>query len=153
MDLKKLFHLQKNSDAKMLEQNNLTNQNLSSQKILALQVKFGELANKTQCFNYWETKTPCKKNTILEEYLNCLHFILSIGVDNNFTNFDLSSSCLSCNIIEQFLGLFIDINDFVICSSKDNYTTLFQDFINLGKCLGFGDSQIENSFIEKNVLI
>ncbi|PJI08565.1 MULTISPECIES: dUTP diphosphatase [Clostridium] len=153
MDLNKLFHLQKNLDAKILEQNNLTNQNLSSQKILALQVKFGELANGTQCFSYWETKSPCKESTILDEYLSCLHFILSIGIDNDFTNFDLSSSYLSCNIIEQFLGLFIDINDFVICSSRDNYTTLFQDFINLGECLGFDDSEIEANFLEKNVLI
>lgn len=132
---------------------NLSSQNLYSQKALALQVKFGELASKTRCFNYWTTEAPCEKNAILEEYINCLHFILSIGLDKDYIDFALPSSSFSTNIVEQFLGLFIDINDFVICSSKDNYVTLFQDFINLGKNLGFNDSDIENSYVQKNAII
>ncbi|MCR3757441.1 dUTP diphosphatase [Clostridium felsineum] len=153
MNLNKLFHLQKNLDKTLINQRNLSNENLYSQKTLALQVQFGELAGKTRCFNYWNNEVQCERNAILKEYINCLHFILSIGLDKEYIEFNLPDSSFSPNMVDQFLGLFIDINDFVICSSKDNYITLFQDFINLGKNLGFDDSEIENEYIEKTELI
>ncbi|MFL0250875.1 dUTP diphosphatase [Clostridium neuense] len=150
MDFNKLFRLQKDLDAQIIEEHNLKDEVLFSQKSLALQVEVGKLADETRCFKYWSNKAPAKREIILEEYIDCLHFILSIGVDKNFDDITPSLAKFNYNITEQFLDLYVDINDFVICSSKDHYITLFEDFLSLGKNLGFSELEIESEYIGKN---
>ena len=93
-------------------------------------MEIAELANETRCFKFWSNKGPSAKNTILEEYADCLHFLLTIGLDKgfNYLNFNTPNEGISSNITNQFLNLYIDINDFIVCSSKDHYQTLFEDF-------------------------
>lgn len=150
MDFKKLFISQKDLDTRIIEEHNLFGEVLFSQKALALQVKIGELASETRCFKYWSNKSPSQKEIIINEYVDCLHFILSIGIDKNFDDIEPSCTKFNYNITEQFLDLFVDINDFVTCSSKDNYITLFEDFLSLGKNLGFTQEEIENAYFKKN---
>jgi dimeric dUTPase (all-alpha-NTP-PPase superfamily) len=152
MDLKKLFDLQRELDSRISKEHHLEEESLFSQKALALQVEFGELANETRCFKYWSNKKPSPKNIIIEEYVDCLHFILSIGLDKNFENVELSRSCSINKTTDQFLDLFIDINDFLICSSIDHYITLFEDFLSLGLNLGFTDKEIEDAYLNKNYI-
>ncbi|NRV84845.1 dimeric dUTPase (all-alpha-NTP-PPase superfamily) [Clostridium beijerinckii] len=52
--------------------------------------------------------------------------------------------CLS----DQFLNLYIDINDLIAFPSIDHYLTLFEDLLSLGLTLGFSESQIQNQFIK-----
>lgn len=151
MNLLKLFELQKNLDEHIRENHGLWGQSLLSKKILALQVELAELANETRCFKYWSDKKPSNREVILEEYVDCLHFILTLGLEKNFTNIELDSKePHQYNIITQLLNLYIDINDFVVCSSKDHYITLFEDFINLGRILGFTAAEIEMAYYKKN---
>ncbi len=82
--------------------------------------------------------------------MDCLHFILSIGLDKNFVDINLEPKTVNSSLTEQFLNLYIDLNDFVICLSHDQYLTLFDDFISLGIALGFTDRDIENAYLEKN---
>jgi len=150
MDFKKLFHLQRDLDMQIIEEHNLKNEALLPQKSLALQVQVGKLADETRCFKYWSNKSPAKREIVLEEYVRCLHFILSIGIDNEFDDINPTLTKFNYNITEQFLDLYIDINDFVICQSQDHYITLFEDFLSLGKSLGFSGIEVENLYISKN---
>ncbi|WP_251860617.1 dUTP diphosphatase [Clostridium sp. Marseille-Q2269] len=150
MNLKKLFELQKNLDEHITKNHSLEGKSLLSEKILALQVELAELANETKCFKYWSVKLPSNRSTILEEYVDCLHFILTLGLEQNFDDLTLQRKNLDYNLTEQFLNLYIDINDFMICSSKDHYITLFEDFLYLGINLGFSQKDIEEAYVEKN---
>lgn len=152
MELSKLFQLQQILDHKIIEHHNLGTQNLNTKNILALQVGLGKLANETRCFKYWSHKKISNKQITLEEYIDCLHFILTIGLENNYT--DITHQLPDCkfDLTSQFINLFVDINDFWVCSSKDNYITLFTDFINLGKSLCFSLEEIEKAYLEKNYL-
>ncbi|MDP4144866.1 MAG: dUTP diphosphatase [Bacillota bacterium] len=152
MDLKKLFDMQRELDNRIINEHKLQGESLFSQKVLALQVEVGELANETRCFKFWSNKGPSEKDVILEEYVDCLHFILSIGIDRNFDDAEVSVSKFNYKITEQFLDLYIDINDFIICASKDHYTTLFEDFISLGINLGFSEEEIEAAYLRKNTI-
>ena len=137
MNLDELFKLQMELDKRIVEQHSLQNRSLSSEKILALQVELGELANETRCFKYWSTRKPSEKDVILEEYVDCLHFLLSIGLEFKFTDISVTASSSDSTVTDQFINLYIDINDFIICSSKDHYCTLFEDFLGLGSsCQG-----------------
>lgn len=152
MYFKRLFDMQEILDNKIRQTHNLCNKPLFSKKILALNVEIGELANETRCFKYWSNKKPSPKEVILEEYIDCLHFILSIGIEKNFTDINIEAKISEYEIPEQFCNLYIDVNDFIVCSSKDHYFTLFEDFLTLGRSLGFNDEQIENAYIEKNTI-
>lgn len=152
MDLNKLFNLQQKLDSTILKEHHLNDESLFSKKALALQVKLAELANKTKCFKYWSSEEPSSKELIIEEYIDCLHFILSIGLDKNFDDIELSVVSTKNILTDQFLDLFIDTNDFLICSSLDTYITLFEDFLCLGKNLGFSEDTIENTFLNENLI-
>ena len=84
MILKELFELQRKLDQRIIVNHNLQEDFLLKKKILALQVEIGELANETRCFKYWSKKGPSEKSIILEEYVDCIHFILSIGIEKNY---------------------------------------------------------------------
>lgn len=150
MNFSKLFKLQENLDNRILQQRGLDNKSLTSKKILALQVEIAELANETRCFKFWSDKGPSNKSIILEEYVDCLHFILTLGLEKQFNDIEVEIRDLQYDITAQFLNLYVDINDFIVSSSRDHYLTLFEDFLNLGKSLGFSIDEIEEAYIKKN---
>lgn len=150
MNFSKLFKLQENLDNRILQQRGLDNKSLTSKKILALQVEIAELANETRCFKFWSDKGPSNRNVILEEYVDCLHFILTLGLEKQFNDIEIETKELQYDITAQFLNLYVDINDFIVSSSRDHYITLFEDFLSLGKSLGFSIDEIEEAYIEKN---
>lgn len=150
MNLDKLFKLQKELNERIVSTKNLDANCLTSKKVLALQVELGELANSTRCFKYWSSKGPESKETVLEEYVDCLHFILTIGIDREYIDVDLQIKPNDYSLTDQFVNLFIDLNDLVISSSKDHYITLFEDFLSLGLSLGFSLEQIESGYFKKN---
>lgn len=152
MKFEKLFSLQKELDMKILNTKNLQDTPLLKKKVLALQVEIGELANETRCFKYWSDKKPSAKEVILEEYVDCLHFILSIGLEKSYDDISLDVKHTDSLLTDQFVNLFIDINDFIICSSKDHYVTLFEDFLNLGLSLHFTIDEIEDAYLKKNII-
>lgn len=153
MNLSKLFQLQHTLDERIVEEHNLQGKHLFPNKILALQVEISELANETRCFKFWSNKGPSPKEKILEEYVDCLHFILSLGLEKNYSDVELNlryDTSDNVELTKHFVNIYIDINDFVVCSSKDNYKTLFEDFLCLGSDLGFSYEEIEKAYFEKN---
>jgi dimeric dUTPase (all-alpha-NTP-PPase superfamily) len=150
MNLKKLYELQKNLDDRIREQHNLQGVSLLSKKTLALNVEIGELANETRCFKYWSDKKASDRDRILEEYVDCLHFILAIGIEKEYDDTPIELKSTDYDMTEQFLTLYIDINDFMVCSSKDHYITLFEDFLSFGKSLGFSEEDVEDAYVKKN---
>lgn len=150
MNLQKLFELQQALNDRIVAEHNLKGDSLLPKQLLALHVELGELANKTNCFKYWSNKGPSDKSIILEEYVDCLHFILTIGLHKKYSDIEISSTPSEYNLIDQFLNLYIDVNDLLIASSKDHYITLFEDFLSLGVTLGFSENDIEEAYLIKN---
>ncbi|KEI16001.1 dUTP diphosphatase [Clostridium haemolyticum] len=152
MNLDRLFQLQNNLDKRIIKEYNLQDQALCSKKILALQVEVSELANETRCFKFWSNKGPSSKEKILEEYVDCLHFILSLGLEWNYSDIILNCKNYKSDLTDKFSNIYIDINDFVVCPSKDNYKTLFEDFLCLGHDLDFTPKEIEEAYYSKNAV-
>ncbi|MGH4122771.1 MAG: dUTP diphosphatase [Clostridium sp.] len=150
MNLQRLFQMQDALDKRIEAEHNLCGIPLLRKKILSLQVELGELANETRCFKFWSTKSPSNDDVILEEYVDCLHFILSIGIEKNFEDITLKTKHITFELSEQFLNLYTNISDFITCSSLDSYLNIFQDFLSLGENLGFSKKDIENAYLYKN---
>lgn len=202
MNLTKLFEMQGVLDERIVKDKGLEGQNLLPEKILALQVELGELANEWRGFKFWsedreprvgkptlcefcngtakrfKAKDPksrkkhvelirvdcnrCKggywgtHNPLLEEYVDCLHFILSIGNElgvNPHSKIERSEG-------SDRMTVFAKINRYVAelwweCHDNTSEQLLkwffaFSNLITLGELLGFSEEDIKRAYFEKN---
>ena len=95
---------------------------------------------------------------LLEEFVDCLHFILSIGLEIGVCPEELYVEPIFCaNVTEQFIDLFYEVS--LLRYEERNgrlyedylrYDLVLEHFVGLGKLLGFTWEQIEESYFEKN---
>ncbi|RFA36216.1 hypothetical protein CAI16_05335 [Virgibacillus dokdonensis] len=183
MNLQKLFNMQKQLDDHIMDEHpELKGQDNLDWKILALQVELGECANEWRGFKKWsndqeprgqgtylEYGCKCegvgnrwvKKNPLLEEYVDCLHFILSIGNDLGYNDIteewvseqgDYSEETTTDTFI-LLLEHAADVYTYEKAYRQYMYETLFLAFIALGldeRHLGFTWQQIEKAYLDKN---
>ena len=89
-------------------------------------------------------------NPLLEEYVDCLHFILSIGLETEKTDVEILTLQKEENITDAFLTVFESMTDLDIHVYQEDYNFLFTSFINLGEMLGFTWDQVEKAYLAKN---
>jgi dimeric dUTPase (all-alpha-NTP-PPase superfamily) len=153
MNLKRLFEIQKQLDNHIIENKGLQGQDLLEEKVLALKVELGELANELpEVFKFWSNKKNNYEKA-LKEYVDGLHFILSIGLDHGFHE-DLKGLAIESieweNITCQFLELLrIDWEKYE-CGEGDYYHSGLEMFLSLGEMIGFTWEQIEQAYLDKN---
>lgn len=151
MNIQPLFKVQKKYNGSLPINDELTSHKLQVRKNLEFEIALGNLANETNCFNYLKIKTaPINLTAVFNRYINCISLALSLGIDLKYT--DLIAVSMNPNdycLSDQFLNLYIDINDLIVSPSIDHYLTLFEDLLSLGLTLGFKEEQIENSFIKE----
>lgn len=151
MNIKALFEAQIEKNNQLNVDTTLNQYKLSARKNLELHIKISSLANDTKCYKYWmDNDNNLNLNLIFDKYLDCLSQIISLGVDRNYTDVESvrvkpNDYCLS----DQFLNLYIDINDLIISPSKDHFLTLLEDFLSLGITLGYSETKIKESFINR----
>lgn len=149
MNIISLFEAQRENNKKITIDKNLNQYKLSARKHLELYIKLSSLADQTKCHTYWlHSNSEIDKEIILNNYLDFLGQILILGLDCNYTDITEIKAlpndyCLS----DQFLNLYIDINDLITSFSKDHYLTILEDFISLGITLGYSENKITESFI------
>lgn len=176
MNLQKLFEIQVELDCHITKKHPVQEgEDRLAKKILALQVELGELANEWRGFKFWshdqEPRTEVykfsplhneplivKTNPLLEEFVDCLHFILSIGLELGLTNWKPHFSSVAVHfggneLITQFEEVFWYASSFGTYTEDEKdtwYSMLFSNFLGLGKMLGFTWEQIEQAYLEKN---
>ena len=149
MNIIYFFKLQKEKNKKIIIDNNLSDYKIWARKHLELHTKLSYLADETKCYKYWISEDePMDKSILFERYLDCFSHIINLGLDRHYDHIEEilikpNDYCLS----DQFLNLFIDLNDLIISPSEDHYITLVEDFISLGITLGYSESKIKESFI------
>jgi len=173
INISKLFNKQRDLDARILEKHpELKGQNNIGWKLLALQVELGECANEWRGFKKWsndqeprihklikvDENSTRETNPLLEEYVDCLHFILSIGLELNLTGYKAVFSRVVFSFgedetIKQFGEVFRYASTFGNYSNDEKYVwyhALFSNFLGLSKSLGFTWEQIEEAYYAKN---
>ncbi|MCM3144348.1 dUTP diphosphatase [Brevibacillus sp. MER 51] len=179
MNLTPLFEKQQQLDQYIVKKKGLEGQDLLPNKILALRVELGELANEWRGFKHWSNNqepryerkchackgrgkfaqvdacgycggTGVEAKPLLEEYIDCLHFILSIGNDLNITDewvtdIDLSEPDYT-DVTSQLNHIFglIDTD-----MDAHDWFGIAEQFISLGSLFGFSWEQIEQAYSEK----
>ncbi|GLY11386.1 dUTP diphosphatase [Pseudobacillus badius] len=98
------------------------------------------------------------KNPLLEEYVDCLHFILSIGLELKAEKLVVWSVQESESIIDMFNRVFMQISVIQSCIEsratimQTHYSILVDLFVELGEMLGFTWEQIEEAYMNKNAV-
>jgi dimeric dUTPase (all-alpha-NTP-PPase superfamily) len=151
MNIEKLMRMQEKLDQHIESEHGLVEEDLIDRKILALLVEIGELANETRSFKFWSKKGASAKEVILEEYVDGIHFILSLGLEIGMKDVDVDENHAAANDLnEQFLLVFKAITDFREERSVSHYFSLFNHYLTLGGILGFSSRDVFNAYAEKN---
>lgn len=173
-----MFEMQKALDERIIKEKGLEGQDLLPNLILALQVELAECENEWRGFKHWsndrepricvidkkgQTAKEYYKNPLLEEYVDCLHFILSIGNRIGFNNDAMIQQIIKrskereletnigigkafSHLMSLVFGFYFSIED------EGTYVRSFERFLNLGQQLGFTPEQIEAAYMEKNAV-
>ena len=175
MNLNKLFEIQEGLDYHIKKEKGLEGQDLLDMKILSLQVELGECANEWRGFKFWSNdQEPRNKgdwkystgiengrfidvyeNPLLEEYVDCLHFILSVGLELELedvwiTQEDIEVFHSNKTTLKRFKNMFRYIDKLIDKKNMHWYEAMFGCFIGLGQSLGFTWNQIEQAYLDKN---
>ncbi|WP_078430158.1 dUTP diphosphatase [Alkalihalobacterium alkalinitrilicum] len=150
MKVEKLFDMQRQLNDRIISEHRLEGQDLLAEQILALEVELGELANETRCFKYWSNKPPADRHIILEEYVDGLHFILSLGIVLKFENVEIQTIHFEGSLVQTFQRVYDLITKLHEQKTYESFTGLFDLYLFLGKNLGFTHQEIEQAYYDKN---
>ncbi|MCG5104319.1 dUTP diphosphatase [Oceanobacillus alkalisoli] len=150
MNWEKLYNMQQELDSYIANNHELEGKDLYNERHLAFLVELGELANETRCFKFWSKKKPSERDVILAEYVDGIHFLLSIGLEKGYRYNGEKAAGTENQQTKQFNHVFIVAAGFNQNPSEEGYIHLFKEFIHLGKVLGFNEVDIYNAYLEKN---
>lgn len=154
MDYQALFAKQNELDKKIAELHPPERgENRLHKKILALQVELAELAQEQRSWKFWSVDRKPRRNHLLEEYVDVLHFAISIAFDLGVTLKEVKVVDNSNRTIEErFMGLMTGygILGQQIVEIDSSYHDLFANTIELGLALGLKLDDIEAAYYDKN---
>ena len=98
INLEQLYDMQNDLDKYIVEKSNMLIEHndiyFLKDRITALFTEVAEFANATRCFKYWSKKPAESKERMLDEYVDILHFYLSIGNTMKFSHDEVEKAYL-----------------------------------------------------------
>lgn len=189
LTLEQMYEMQKALDARIIKEKGLEGQDLLPNTVLALQVEIAELANEWRGFKHWsndrEPRTatfslvkPSEmatqqedgtwiRNPLLEEYVDCLHFFLSIArqldlpADDLYSPDDYAEGETAVLFTEILHSVGLIVGDCFLAEPQDNYPkyrrhyfkgALFAFYVLGEQCLGLDFEQIADAYAAKNAV-
>ena len=149
MEFIELFEMQRQLDS-FIEQTQKIDRDVFNEKGLALMIELAELANETRCFKFWSTKGPSERDVILEEFVDSIHFLLSLGNEKGL----LLESWPEINKREDLTNWFLRTQEvilkFIQHPTADTYREVWQCYGVLAYNLEFTLDDIIQAYISKN---
>lgn len=149
MEFKQLFEMQRALDAFIEETQNIT-YDVFQEKGLALLVELSELANETRCFKFWSTKGPSERSVILEEFVDSIHFLLSLGNMRCFTMDAWPEVKEKAALTPLFIETTAAVTAFVGTPTEKAYHELWHLYSKLAYNLDFTIEDILDAYLAKN---
>ena len=149
INLADLYKKQAELDQRIAENHNVSYATTRSRRILALLVEIGEFANATRCFKYWSNKPSEAQDIVLDEYVDGLHFFLSLGIDIGVSKKEYNHTKHADNLTEQILEVYRLAAIFYKKQDEKSYIKSFQAFINITTLLKVRWSTIEKAYYKK----
>lgn len=146
-----MLGIQKELDNYIGESKKIDMEKYRIERIIALQVEFNELLNELPfLFKYWSNKKMDREKA-LEEYVDGIHFILSIGNDLGIEKYEYKQP-----IVHDMRILVLGINNIITRLASHNrikkriYQELVDHYMLFGEKLGFKQEEIFKAYMKKN---
>ncbi|WP_142827659.1 dUTP diphosphatase [Planococcus soli] len=150
MKLQELFEMQAELD-RFIQSSQGISEDVFRRKGLALLVELAELANETRCFKFWSTKGPSERSVILEEYVDSIHFLLSLGIEKKLDTLEAWPEAIDeKDLTELFLVTQKAIQEFLEDYSMSNYVAIWSCYGGLALALEFSYDEVLEAYIQKN---
>jgi dimeric dUTPase (all-alpha-NTP-PPase superfamily) len=150
MKLQHLFRMQEELD-RFIQKNRDVNEDVFHKKGLALLVELAELANETRCFKFWSTKGMSERSVILEEYVDSIHFLLSLGIEKGLDGLKMwPLPVTEKDLTELFLGTFRAVQLFLADPTADKYRDAWSWYGAIAIALNFSYEDVLEAYIKKN---
>ena len=149
IDLSNLYQKQAELDQRIADNHNVNYKTNRPRRTLALLVEIGEFANATRCFKYWSNKSSEPQDIVLDEYVDGLHFFLSLGIDIGVSRKTYNHTKHADNLTEQVLKVYELIAQFYKKQDEKSYIKAFQAFINITPLLKVRWSTVERAYFKK----
>lgn len=149
MQFRQLFEKQRQLD-RFIEENQQVQKDVFAEKGLALLVEFSELANGTRCFKFWSTRGPSKRSVLLEEFVDSIHFMLSLGNMRGFLLEEWPYLKTHQDITECFLQTTKKILTFLQQQTEENYKSMWEQYSIIAYNLNFSIDDVLQVYELKN---
>lgn len=149
MQFRQLFEKQRQLD-QFIEENQHVQKDVFAEKGLALLVELSELANETRCFKFWSTKGPSERGILLEEFVDSIHFMLSLGNMRGFQLEEWPYLKARQDLTESFLLATQAILAFLQQQTEENYKLMWEQYSIIAYNLNFSIDDILRAYELKN---
>lgn len=149
MQFRQLFEKQRQLD-RFIEENQHVQKDVFDEKGLALLVELSELANETRCFKFWSTKGPSERAVLLEEFIDSIHFMLSLGNMRGFLLEEWPYLKEKKELTEIFLNTTQTILTFLQHQTEENYRAMWEQYSLIAYNLNFTIDDVLQAYELKN---
>jgi dimeric dUTPase (all-alpha-NTP-PPase superfamily) len=121
---------------------------MTDKRVFAFKVELAEFSNETAWFKYWKQSHKVKRQETLEELVDCIHFLLAIGIYREYDKYVHELN------YEEWLHdpeeyLYQEIMEDSIASSGA-WKEVFERLIAIGLKLYYSLDEIQQAYISKN---
>lgn len=148
MNLLPYYEIQRNLDERIKKDHNVP-EDVTDLKVAAFKVELAELANETRFFKFWSKKPMSPREVILEEFVDGIHFLLSIAIERKWDKFVKQVAASSFDKEKFYIELFNDLFEAGFNSSGE-WTRMFRYYLAIGSKLGFSEDDIWSAYVIKN---
>jgi len=147
--LNRLFKLQSELDRRIIEGRGLEGKNLIPMRVLALQVEIAELAQEVgDAWKFWKSPRARNREKVLEELVDVLHFLLSIGLAIGVDPYEMPFKIYRrIDLIDQINEMFDMAR---ICNIPNQWHWTMSVYLGLCDMLGFSWDEVERAYLAKN---
>ena len=150
INIDRILELQKQLDNNIHTKHNINPKEVFEKRRLALIVEICEMINVNRCFKFWSLKKDYDKQVLGDEFVDCLHFILSISL-----HFDLDQTEYEIkDVVYDDNELTLKVLDLISLAgkieSKEDCKKFIIQLFELASTFGFTAQDIIDFYIKKN---
>lgn len=150
ININRILKLQKQLDNNIHTKHNINPKEVFEKRRLALIVEICEMINVNRCFKFWSLKKDYDKQVLGDEFVDCLHFILSISLhfDLDQTEYEIKDVVYDDNELTLKVLYLISLAGKI--ESKDDCKKFIIQLFELAFTFGFTAQDIIDFYIKKN---
>lgn len=150
INIDRILELQKQLDNNIHTKHNINPKEVFEKRRLALIVEICEMINVNRCFKFWSLKKDYDKQVLGDEFVDCLHFILSISLhfDLDQTEYEIKDVVYDDNELTLKVLYLISLAGKI--ESKEDCKKFIIQLFELAFTFGFTAQDIIDFYIKKN---